>query len=886
RYTVFKLTDPARIIVDMPGVDLEKITSPITVQNEFLKDISAVSYGAEKEIGRLIIGLKDGVDHEVKSGDKSILVSLKKMNEGSVAEESPAGSVAAASSVVEEDLADAAPEEPVQVAKAEVPEAKMAAPAALDVENAVEPLAQATKILSVVRSKDGADTVIKITTNGLIGNFNSFSVDDPARIVVDIWTVENSTGKDTIKVKDDYIKSVRVGSHPDKTRLVFDASVKKLPFHTVKREIDSIVVTIGPGALGAAVKEAPARNTVYASKAAELGVAHLPATVVAAAEEPAVNEAPAAAGEDPLAAEAATEVKAPAAEAPAPAPPSVEQKEEKAENVTAVNFKKAGDAGRLTIVTSGKVPYTVKDSPDGKTVLIDIKGAVIPEGLHRTLDASKLKTPVLTISSYQEKLAPEKAARVLVKLRDKAAYTVKEENGVLNIDFTAPAAEKEPALAKELGLEQKEGAAEGVYTGKKIDIDMMDANVRDVLRLIAEISNLNIIASDDVSGTISLRLKNVPWDQAFDIILKSKGLDSVKEGNVVRVAPAAKIRQEKEAHLASKKAQQKLEDLEIEFLPVNYATSSELIKQIQGVLSDRGTVNSDIRTNTLIIKDVREGIDAAVNLVKKLDTPIPQVLIEARIVEATSSFARDLGIQWGVDYQTGGSVPTNTFGSTTTAGQTVTGTTTAPVFAAATGAENFAVNLPATGTAGTLGALGFMLGSAGANPLILDLRLSAGESEGRLKTISRPRVTTMDNKEAKIEQGESIPFSTTSAAGTVTTFVDASLSLTVTPHITPDGSVLMKIKATRNSPGEKRSNLGEPSINKKEASTEVLVRDGETTVIGGIVITDKSDTERGIPWLKDIPVLGWIFKNRSILDSQTELLIFITPTIIKEKITG
>jgi len=255
-------------------------------------------------------------------------------------------------------------------------------------------------------------------------------------------------------------------------------------------------------------------------------------------------------------------------------------------------------------------------------------------------------------------------------------------------------------------------------------------------------------------------------------------------------------------------------------------------------------------------------------------------------VEATSSFARDLGIQWGVDYQTGGKVSTNTFGSTSTAGQTLTGTTTAPVFAAATGAESFAVNLPATGTAGTLGALGFILGNAGSSPLVLDLRLSAGEKEGRLKTISRPRITTMDNKEAKIEQGESIPFETTSASGTATTFIDANLSLVVTPHITPDGSVLMKIKASRNSIGTFRTSSGEPSINKKESSTEVLVRDGETTVIGGIVITDKSDTESGIPWLKDIPVFGWIFKSRSVSDSQTELLIFITPTILKNKITG
>ncbi|MBE9528529.1 MAG: type IV pilus secretin PilQ, partial [Proteobacteria bacterium] len=197
-----------------------------------------------------------------------------------------------------------------------------------------------------------------------------------------------------------------------------------------------------------------------------------------------------------------------------------------------------------------------------------------------------------------------------------------------------------------------------------------------------------------------------------------------------------------------------------------------------------------------------------------------------------------------------------------------------------------AVNMPATGTAGTLGALGFMLGRAGTNPLLLDLRLTAGEQAGKLRTISRPRIITMDNKQAEISQGEKIPFETVSASGTTTTFVDASLRLIVTPHITPDGSVLMKIVATRNSIGAIRSGSGDPSINTKEASTEVLVRDGETTVIGGIVVSDTNDTSKGVPFLKDIPMLGWLFKSSSVSDSQTELLIFITPTIMLNKTVG
>lgn len=869
RYTAFKLTGPSRIIVDMPGVDLDKITSPMNVDNEFLKDITAINYGEGKEIGRIVITLKEGVDHEVKNGEEGILISLRKAS-GAVdaVSESTGAPVMKASATAAEDLSGAAPAEAGAKAEAE-PEAKGEA-ADNTVAAPVEPMKQATKLLSVERKKDGSNTVIKIAADGLMGNFNSFVLDGPARMVVDIWGIENAVGKDIVKVDDGYIKDVRIGRHSGKIRLVLDAAVAKFPSYRVERDADSIIVTVGPQAVVTAAKEA-----------APLIEPAMPASPVKAApvSEPAPPAATAAKAEEP--APAAAE---PVAQAPAPV-------EEKAVTVRSVDFKKVGETGRLTIVSSGKVEYAVNDSPDGKTVLIDIKDAVIPEELHRTLDASKLKTSVNSISSYQDRLTPEKDVRVLVKLKARAQYSVSERNGTLNVDFAAPAPEpaKEAVAAKEAPAApamKDVTAPEEQYTGKKIDIDMMDANVRDVLRLLAEISNLNIIASDDVTGTISLRLKNVPWDQAFDIILKSRGLDSIMEGNVVRVAPAARITQEKAARLSSKKEQQKLEDLQIEFVPINYATAADLIAQIQGVLTDRGTVNSDTRTNTLVIKDVREGIDSAVNLVKRLDTPIPQVLIEARIVEATSSFARDLGVQWGVDYQTGGDVSTNTFGSSDQAGQSLDATTTTPTFGAAAGGQNFAVNLPATGEAGALGALGFILGKAGANPLVLDLRLSAGESEGRLKTISRPRITTMDNKEAKIQQGESIPFSTTSAAGTATTFVDASLSLTVKPHITPDGSVLMKITATRNSPGDRRSTLGEPSINKKEASTEVLVRDGETTVMGGIVITEKNDKEQGIPWLKDVPGLGWLFKSRSISDSQRELLIFITPTIVKEKITG
>ncbi|MEE9542391.1 MAG: type IV pilus secretin PilQ, partial [Thermodesulfobacteriota bacterium] len=436
------------------------------------------------------------------------------------------------------------------------------------------------------------------------------------------------------------------------------------------------------------------------------------------------------------------------------------------------------------------------------------------------------------------------------------------------------------------------------YTGKLLDLDMVGVDIKDILKLIAEVSDLNIIAGEDVTGSITMRLKNVPWDQAFDLILLTKGLDKVQIGNVVRVASVSKIRKEKEEKLAAQNARKKVAPLVTEYIQINYEEASNLEKHIKEVLSDRGSVTSHESTNTIIVRDVGENIVAAKDVVTKLDRVVPQVLIEARIVEAETSFARDLGIQWGLDFAD--QPHTNIFGSAQDAfgqaphdpsvreavkdggGVYPSEKTNWPNMA---GVTNYAVNLPATGVAGALGAMGFVFGTSGDNPAILDLRLTAGEQAGVLKTISRPRITTLDNKEAKIEQGESIPFETTSASGTATTFIDANLSLTVTPQITPDGSVLMQIKASRNSIGTFKTSSGEPSINKKEAQTEVLVKDGETTVIGGIVISDTNSSEQGIPYLKNIPGLGWLFKSKSVSDKQTELLIFITPTIIKNDAT-
>jgi type IV pilus assembly protein PilQ len=406
------------------------------------------------------------------------------------------------------------------------------------------------------------------------------------------------------------------------------------------------------------------------------------------------------------------------------------------------------------------------------------------------------------------------------------------------------------------------------FSGQKISLDFQDAEISNVLRLIADVSDLNMVVGDDVKGKITLKLFNVPWDQALDIILKAKGFGQVREGNIMRIDSNGNIAKQQDEALKAKEAQVKAEDLKTAIIPINYAKATDLATTLKKNLSSRGELTVNEPTNSLIAKDVGKNINEIQELIALLDLPKPQVLIETRIVQANTNFARDLGVQWGAAYSdTPGNNQLN-------------------VNAGATGGFNsqiptFAVNLPASGAAGPVGNVGVQFGKL-SGTLNLDLRLTAGEAMGDTKIISSPRIVTIDNKEAIIQQGDSIPYETVSDSGTQTQFIDATLNLTVTPHITPNGSVIMKIKATKNAIGSfASSRTGAPSISKREASTEVMVQDGETTVIGGIFETTKGESITGVPWLYKIPLVGWLFKRESTSTTNQELLIFITPTIVK-----
>jgi len=408
------------------------------------------------------------------------------------------------------------------------------------------------------------------------------------------------------------------------------------------------------------------------------------------------------------------------------------------------------------------------------------------------------------------------------------------------------------------------------FVGRRISLDFQDADITNVIRLIADVSGLNIVLGEDVKGKVTLKLVNVPWDQALDIILRMNNLGQLREGNIVRIATLANITRQQDEEARAKETQVKAEDLTTMVIRLNYSDAKRLLEPLKKNLSSRGELTVDDRTNSLIVKDISRYLEQVSALVKTLDLQTPQVMIEARVVQVNPTFDQSLGIQWGGNVQ---SISNSTV-TTINGVQSTTGPAGVPF--GVTGPD-FAVNLPASSSQG---ALGFTLGRFTGNPFNLDLRISAGEVRGLTKIVSTPKISVLDNQEARIEEGESIPYSTVSASGTQTIFVDASLVLSVKPHITGDRSIILVLKVSKDAPGDTRQGAAGPSIFKKEASTNILMKDGETTVIGGIYETTEVRSVSGVPFLMRIPFLGWLFKTEDRQQQKTELLVFITPRIV------
>ena len=400
------------------------------------------------------------------------------------------------------------------------------------------------------------------------------------------------------------------------------------------------------------------------------------------------------------------------------------------------------------------------------------------------------------------------------------------------------------------------------YTGKRISLNLVDADIKQLFRLFHDVSGLNFVLDPSVEGRVTVVLDSVPWDQALDLVLKNNGLDKVLENNVIRIAPTQKLAQE----ASQRKQLKEAKELEVEPITItrtlSYAKAEDVLEVIRegGILSPRGKVMVDVRTNTLIMSDIPKKVEPLDALITTLDTETPQVMIEARIVETTRQFSQDLGVVWG-------------FSAIADASR---GTQTGIAFPNNASAQ-YSLNLPGEGTASNLA---FKFGNI-LDSFTLDVALNTLEVEGRGRVLSSPKIATQNNETAEIEQGVRIPVVNTTATEIAVEFVSASLRMEVTPQITAEGTIILDVIVENNSPDFQNTVGDVPPINTQRAQTKVLITDGGTTVIGGIFVVNEGQSEVGVPWFRKIPGLGWLFKSTSINQQNRELLIFITPRILK-----
>ena len=834
------LTDPLRIAIDVPNIDLKQIKGPVKVDNGTIGEIAATQYDDK---GRIEIGLAQMTNYNISKEDKNLIIDIEKLKKSA------------------EVKGEAIKERGIEPSRAEPKKEERLAVQPITPPPGSKAVNKAKEITNFLFEQKKDFIIFNIVGDGILENYNAFKLDSPARLVLDIWEVDTRFPQKSMKMKNPFIKVVRIGHHPDKLRLVFDSLKPQLPPYQINRIDNKLIVSIG--------------------------------------------------------------------NVPQPSEPQILLREgsavpSKVQVKTPIDFKQMDNKSRIVVTLTGE-PKFESSTISKNMIAVDIKNAFVPKHLQRGLDTGQFESAVDSINIQNVKTGKMNDVRILIKLKEEVPFETTREGKVLFIDIekpkkveakieAAPTPKKEevpvegkkeeikkeeekplpeikkaekplppveekavpqPLVIKKVEEEKKMAepvSSEKIYTGRKLSLDFKDADVKNILRLIAEVSNLNIIAGDDVKGKITMRLVDVPWDQALDLILQTSSLGMNRVGNVVRIAPTDTLKREVQAELEAKRAKEKLEDLVTELISINYATGKDLIPQIKHVLSDRGDVKVDDRTNILIVKDIARNIALVKSLVKSLDAKTPQIMIEARIVEANLSFQRELGIKWGFELG----------GGKATVGGGIVGTTLGT-------ATREILNLPAVARSGVPGGVG----TAGILEAIfsrgtireLDIAISAHENKGDVKIISSPKIATLDNKEASIEQGLRIPYPKLTTEGTVTTdFIDANLKLTVTPHVTNDGNIKMIIKAKKDRPDFTQTVLGVPSIDKKEAITEVLVKDNGIVVIAGIYTIEKTDSNEGIPLFNKIPLLGWLFKREVKEDLRKDLLIFISPKILKDEI--
>jgi type IV pilus assembly protein PilQ len=555
------------------------------------------------------------------------------------------------------------------------------------------------------------------------------------------------------------------------------------------------------------------------------------------------------------------------------APAFAENRSRDSAPIKDMDFRRTADgAGRIVVsLPNNQVGVDIRQQ--GQTLVVEFMKSTLPEGLRRRLDVGDFGTPVKSVTTFQS------GDRVRMVIEPKGQW----EHSAYQSD------EQFVVEVKEIKVDPKK-LTQGVgYNGQKLSLNFQNIEVRSLLQVIADFTNFNIVTSDSVSGSVTLRLQDVPWDQALDIILQAKGLGMRKSGNVLWVAPKDEISSKEKLDLESVAAVQSLEPVRTQSFQINYAKAAEIAAQLTAggsagaaasarMMSSRGSVIAEPRTNQLFVTDIPSKLEEIQQFIAKLDVAVRQVLIEARIVEASDSFGKSLGVKLGgggpisVDAGQGGPIG-GSFGSSYAAGS------------ATTTSGNF-VNLPSTGALGSSspGTFAVSLFGAGASTF-LNLEISALEADGKGKVVSSPRVVTADQKAATIEQGTELPYQVASSSGaTSIAFRKANLKLDVTPQITPDGNIILDLDVTKDTVGQ--STPAGFAIDTKHIKTQVLVENGGTVVIGGIFTEDQTESEVKVPFFGDLPGVGILFKNKSKSTTKREMLVFITPKMLADKALG
>ncbi|YCH21529.1 type IV pilus secretin PilQ [Pseudomonas sp. D1-3] len=683
-----------------------------------------------------------------------------------------------------------------------------------------------------VAALPGDRVELKLSFDEPVAAPRGYTIEQPARIALDLPGVSNKLGVKNRELGMGNARSVTVVEAKDRTRLIINLT-NLSPYNT-RTEGNNLFVQVGTGVATSA-------------------------TTTAAA--PVSTPAPAAARP----AQAATPVAAPAA-------PKVFGAVNK--SISNIDFQR-GEQGE------GNVVINLSDasvSPDiqerGGKIILNFNRTQLPEALRVRLDVKDFATPVQFVSAS----GSGDDASIVIEPVGAFDYLAYQTENKLTLSV-------KPLTQEDADKRQAERFA---YTGEKLSLNFQDIDVRSVLQLIADFTDLNLVASDTVAGNITLRLQNVPWDQALDLVLKTKGLDKRQVGNVLLVAPAEEIAARERQELESQKQIAELAPLRRELIQVNYAKAADMAKLFQSVTSadggvpdDRGSITVDERTNSIIAYQTQERLDELRRIVAQLDVAVRQVMIEARIVEANVDYDKALGVRWGGSARRGawdvsGKDGVQAFNEDTGQRAPFVGTDTI----GSTTLDDGLARLPfvdmgvANSTSGI--GIGFL-----SNNVVLDLQLSAMESSGNGEIVSQPKVVTSDKETAKILKGQEIPYQEASSSGaTSTSFKEAALSLEVTPQITPDNRIIMEVKVTKDAPDFGRVLNGVPPINKNEVNAKVLVADGETIVIGGVFENTQTKSTEKVPFLGDVPYLGRLFRRDMVTDNKTELLVFITPRIM------